>query len=252
MNTAFVIGDQKVSSPLDSCDHMEMANTPVQYVDGKPSLYCNITFSDIDVYTDGRIGSTYDLTLCHHITVGLNRTDVKVEAIFDLSDTRLIDASTDNELAQGETYSVELPYSMMLTLPNSHGEPIAPTGHSDTSLEYDQTYASGNPLKVSQLKMNNEFSIHNATGSNGLMGYSSMQYSAQSMVTHGFPGLVYGDTRSIKSDPEITVYYDSITSSDPLSMPSVMMYAAIGVIAVTIVAAIMVIKKRDRRRDGKR
>ncbi|MBI0582572.1 MAG: hypothetical protein JET69_06120 [Methanomassiliicoccales archaeon] len=250
MNTAFVIGSQKISSPLDSCDHMGMTNTPVQYIDGEPSLYCNITFSDIDVYADGRIGSTYDLTLSHHITVGLNQTDVKVEAIFDLGDARLIDTSTNSELAQGGTFSVELPYAMMLTLPNSHGEPIVPTGHSDNSLEYNQTDANGNPLQVSQLKMNNEFLIFNGTGSYGSTGYSSMQYSAQSMVTHGFPGLVYGDTRSIKSDPEITVYYDSITNNDFLSVPGILIYAVIGIVAVTIVATALVIRKRNHRRNG--
>ena len=149
MNTDFVIGGYWVSSPLNSCDRMDMTSTPVHYDSGVSSLYCNITFAGIDVYTDGTIGSRYDLTLCHHITVGLNQTDVKVEAVFDLDETRLIDPTTWVELTQGSAYAIELPYSMMLALSNSHGEPIPPTGHSDTSLEYDLTDAGGNPPKVS-------------------------------------------------------------------------------------------------------
>lgn len=246
MNTVFVVGDNRISSPLDSCDHMEMTYTPVVYDAGVPSLYCNITFAGINVYGDGSIASTYDLTLSHHITVGLNKTDVKVEAMFDLEDTKLVDPSTGSEYAQGTGYAIELPYSMMLTFPNSHGEPIPPTGHSDTSLEYDLTDASGNPLRVSQLKMNNEFSILNDTGSHGAMGYSRMQYEARSMVTHGFPGLVYGETNMVRSDPEITVYYDAIGNPVVQGLSGMLIYIVIGAVAVAGVAAVVVLRKKKR------
>lgn len=245
MNMAFVMGDQRVTSPLDSCDRMEMTHTPVVYVNGVPSLYCNITFSGIDVYADGRIESTYDLTLSHHVVVGWNQTDIKVEALFDLADTRLIDPSTGSDLAPGSSYAVELPYTMMLTLPDSHGQPIPPTGHSDTSLEYDLSDANGNPLRVSQLKMNNEFMILNGTGHHDAMGYSSMEYGDLSKVIHGFPGLVYGDTTSIKSDPEITVYYDAL-SGDPLGTLSPWMIGIIGVVAAAAVITAVILVKRKR------
>ena len=92
--------------------------------------------------------------------------------------------------------------------------------------------------------MNNEFLALNDTGSFISEGYSRMQYDSRSMVTHGFPGLVYGETRMVKSDPQIIVYYDAI--GDPLAqgLSDLPTYLIIGAVTMAGVAAFMVLRKK--------
>jgi hypothetical protein len=175
------------------------------------------------------------------------QTDIKVEAKFDLSKTKLINSNTGDEFEAGTPFAIEIPYSMMLTYSNSHGEPITPTGHTDTGMEYNLTTSSGTPITVSKLTMNNNFTVVNQTGSYASMGYSSMQYGAQSQVTHGFPSLVYRDTMTVQSDPEITVYHDRLGGS-PSSIPSdITMYMIVVAVAmVAVVGVLLVVRRRAK------
>lgn len=248
MEIKFLIGDVAIQSAMDTCDKMEMTHTPVKYEGERPSFYCNITYSNVGLQWSSPMESSFNLTLSHHIVVDWNQTHIKVEAKFDLNETKLIDPQTGNEFAAGTPFAIEIPYSMMLTLPNSHGQPIAPSGHTDTSLEYNLTTSSGSPITVSKLTMNNNFIISNQTGSYGSMAYSSMQYGPQSMVTHGFPNLVYQDTMLVQSDPEITVYHDSLGGTfGPLGSDSMMYVLVIALVAiVAIVSVIFVVRKRKK------
>lgn len=246
MQIQFLIEGKHIQSVLDSCKKIEMKHTPVQSVNGLPTMYCNITYSGVGLQQAGSVESTFDLTLSHHIIINMTQTDIKVEARFDLTNTTLVNPDTSTEYEAGTPFTIEIPYSMMLTLPNSHGEPITPSGHTDTSLEYNLTTSGGSPITVSKLKMDNNFTIFNQTGSYGSLGYSTMQYGAQSQVTHGFPGLVYKDTVSVQSDPEITIYHDSLSGSLGSILSGILMYAMMAI--VLIVAAVMIVLFVVRRR----
>jgi hypothetical protein len=180
--------------------------------------------------------------------VNWTQTDIKVEAKFDLSNTKLLNPETGTEFEAGTPFAIEIPYSMMLTLPNSHGEPISPTGHTDTSLEYDLATSSGTPITVSKLTMNNNFTVNNQTGSYSSMGYSSMQYGPRSLVTHGFPDLIYKDTVSVQSDPEITVFHDRISGASGSAPSNMIMYVVVAgaLIAAAAVGVLFVVRRRAK------
>jgi hypothetical protein len=250
MQIKFLVGDISISSTLDTSDSIGMTYTPVKYVGGLPTIYCNITYTGVDLQQSGSVRSCFDLTLSHHIEVNMTQTIIKVEARFDLSNTTLIDPFTTNEYEAGTPFAIEIPYSMMLTLPNSHGEPITPTGHTDTCLEYDLTTSSGTPITVSKLTMANNFTIYNQTGSYGSMGYSSMQYGSRSSMTHGFPNLVYKDTSAVQSDPEITIYHDSLALNAGSDLSSMTTYLMLGAV-LAIVAAISILLVVRRKAKNK-
>jgi LPXTG-motif cell wall-anchored protein len=103
---------------------------------------------------------------------------------------------------------------------------------------------------MSKLDMKNTFAIINATGSHASTGYSTMVYGPFTQVTHGFPGLTYKDTRSIRSDPEITVYYNQISvnpSSPSNNGPPDMLILIIVLGAITAVGAVFILRRKKKR-----
>ncbi|MCG7840362.1 MAG: hypothetical protein MIO87_00465 [Methanomassiliicoccales archaeon] len=103
------------------------------------------------------------------------------------------------------------------------------------------------PVTISKLNMSNAFTVFNETGSYDSVGYSSTDFGAQSRVIHGFPDLIYKDTLSMRSDPEITVFHDRVTengdqnaSTDRLPIVAI---GAVGAIAVLGVSILMVRRK---------
>jgi len=104
--------------------------------------------------------------------------------------------------------------------------------------------------------MKDSFTIYNASGAQSATGYSMMEmadpdlvgletYNPKSaMVTHGFPNLTYNDTRSIRSDPEITIYHDSIAVTD--SSADKLLWILIPVAAGIAAVGIAVLLKRRR------
>ena len=122
--------------------------------------------------------------------------------------------------------------------------PVIPTSCTNMTLEYNMTFDSGIPLTVSKL---DSFTIYNASGARDSTGYSSMElHGGQAYVTHGFPNMTYKDTQSMKSDPEITIYYDaSAEADDPLQASLWMLIPAVaGIAAVGI--AVLRYKRRAR------
>ena len=117
-------------------------------------------------------------------------------------------------------------------------------------LEYNLTLDNGAPLRMSKLNMSNAFNVFNGTGAYASMGYSSMNYAAQSHVVHGFPNLIYKDTLSMKSDPEMTVFHDRVTedqmndNNNPSGLPLWIPIMVIGAIAAVSVAIVMVKRKK--------
>ncbi len=207
VNANFIIGGQTVSSPLNTSDDFELTHTPIRYDGNVPSFYCNMSYERVHVYPGDLVDSTFDLTLCHHIVCDWNRTDIKVEAIFDLADTRFVDANGTEHQA-GEPFAAEVAYTMALGCPGVVDGPIVPTRCSNTTLEYNMTTDSGAPLTVSKMKMLDDFTVHNATGDRAATAYSWIEHHIQSLVIHGFPNLTYMDTQWMHSDPELTLFHD--------------------------------------------
>ncbi len=248
----FKIGGQEISVPLKTCQNFELTYSPIEYNGTVPSLYCNITYEGIQIYPDASKSSTVDLTLCHHIVADWNQTDIKVEALLDFSNTKFTDPSSGIELKAGEPFTAEIQYRMMV-IDNEKMVPeglIAPTGHTNGTLEYNLTLDNGSPLTMSKLNMSNAFSVFNGTGAYDSVGYSSMVEGPQTQVKHGFPDLIYKDTRSIKSDPEITVYHNRVTAnqingnSDPNLSNFLIPIAVLGAIVAVSVAIIMVKRRK--------
>jgi len=247
----FLIGNQTIRSPLSTCGGFELEYSPVRYNGTLPTFDCNITYEDIRVYQSGHPGSTFDLTLIHHIRANWNQTDDKIEALFNFSDTGFYQ-SNGTEFDGGVPFTAELVYTMALRIPGV-GEPINPTSRTNTTLKYDITY-NGAPLTISRLEMKDSFTIYNGTGSCASMGYSSMNMQGGGgEVVHGFPNLTYRDTQSMKSDPEITVVHDRVSESGnqgPAGIQWGMVVAVSAIIAVGAVSTIFFIRKRKKKMQG--
>lgn len=241
---ALIVGNETILTPLGTCEGFELEASPVIYDSAVPTVDCSVTFEGIRVYEDGPVASTFDLTLFHHFVCDWNDTDVKVDAHFDFSDTRL--CRTDGtEFGAGEPFAAEIRYTMELGDDTYATEgPITPSGHTNTTLEYNITMDNGLPLTVSELRLNDTFSIVNSSGSTDSVGYTGMElFGGRAEVTHGFPGLAYGDTISVRSDPEIIVYHDRVTADDSL-VGELLWVLVPAVAAVAVLAAIMVLRKR--------
>lgn len=119
---------------------------------------------------------------------------------------------------------------------------------TNTTLEYNMSLDNGTPLTMSKLDMDNDFTAYDSSGPRALVGYSSMRMdeSGFAHASHGFPNLTYGETMSMLSDPEITVYHDMVTEAyRPASEYLWVVIPVAGAAAVAvIVAALMVIRKR--------
>jgi hypothetical protein len=251
MYAAFKVGGEAVQAPLLNCDGFSLTYTPVRYEGGVPMFYCNITYRGIQLYPDAHPGSTVDLTLCHRIVADWERTDIKVEALFDFANTTLYQPSSGNELSVGTEFAAEIHYQMMVHKAHAMGTegPLSPASSTDGTLVYNLTLDSGAPLTMSRMQMKDQFTVTNSSASYQSTGYSSMDVSPTTHVVHGFPGLVYGDTLSLKSDPEITVFHDRVTSSNDPS-GEVPAFPLLPIVIVAAVAAIslvvLVVRKRKR------
>jgi hypothetical protein len=250
-----IIGDQEVTVPLKNCDGFEVSNTPIEYDGVIPTLECNFTYRDIRVYSD-LPGSTFDLTLLHHYRGDWNQSSIKVEALFDFSDTRFYNGT---EYGAGEPFAAEVFYTMCLTdnnleNPDFPGDnTVRPTGITGSSLAYNLTLEDGTPYTLSKLEMDERFTIYDTNGAHPAVGYSTMglcngSNSKTAMVVHGFPGLIYGETQSIQSDPEITIFHDRV-AENWLGPENLWTVVVAGVIAMTVVAgtAALLIRKRRRK-----
>lgn len=236
----FIIGDQTIDTPLNTSDDFKLTHSSVEYDDVIPTLDCNITYERVRVYQNKHEDSTFDLTFLHHYRGDWSQTDIKVEVLFDFSNTRFYQSS-GTEFNEGEPFTAEIRYIMKLTAFDVGT--IMPTGCTDTSLEYNIMLDNGSPLIVSKLKMKDSFTIYNGTGSSASTGYSTMEtHGGEALITHGFPNMAYKNTRSMKSDPEITVYHDRVSGNTSLAL-----IAAAGVIvAVAVIGAVVFMRKRKK------
>jgi len=241
----FKIGGYGIHAPLTTCSDFEVEYSPTVYDGTVPTFDCNITYEGIRVYYGGSVPvgsdvSTVDLTLLHHIRGDWNNTHIKIEAVLDFTNTVFFNPDdSNNEFGAGEPFTAEAGYMMMLANPEDFTTigPVIPSGYTNTTLEYNMTLDGGTPLTVSRLDMRDNFTIYNASGARASVGYSSMEmHGGQAYVTHGFPNLTYGDTQSMKSDPEITIYHDRVTETDSptdkplwILMPVVAGIAAVGI-----------------------
>ncbi len=254
---AIKIGNDTLITPLKNCDGFELTHSPVIYDGTIPTMECNITYKNIRAYSEAP-DSAFDLTVLNHFRGDWNQTSIKVEALLDFSDTNL------GQYNAGEPFTAEIHYIMQLTDPDLQlGPPdfntIKPSRYTDTTLEYNMTLDNGSPYTLSKLDMQDSFTIYNETGAHSAMGYSRMdspndssdsivQYNHNSrVVTHGFPNLIYKDTLSMKSDPEITVYHDRVTDqSNPVTLW--IPIAAFGaVVAIAAIGTVVFLKRRKKK-----
>ena len=261
MGLTLKIGSYGVMAPLSTCSDFGLEYSPLVYDGTVPTFDCNITYKDIRLYFGasapaGSVGSTVDLTLVHHIRGDWTNTRIKVEAILDFKNTVLFNPDdVNNEYGIGTPFTAELRYGMMLANPEDMRitGPVVPTSCTNSTLEYNMTLDNGAPLTMSKLEMKDSFTTYNATGSQSSIGYSSMEmHGAQASVTHGFPNMTYGETQSMKSDPEITVNHDRVSASDnPDNRNQTPKWGLIAVVGVAGVAAaigaVLFLRKRKNR-----
>ncbi len=246
MEMGVIVGEQGIVVSLSTSNDLEMSYTPIVYVGNTPTLWCNISFNNIRLYSNDHPGSTFDLTLSHHVIANWNETIVKVEAAFDLSDMVLFTGqNSDVEIEDGEEFAVEVHYRMGVHKANSNEGFLTPSSHSNTTLEYNLTTSTGAPLTISSMNMKNDFTISNETGSYVSTAYSHLMFENGPMAVHGFPGLVYNDTVSLKSDPEITVYHDRETDQEGLDTSIMPLVIGAAIIAAAVVLSVFIAKKKE-------
>jgi hypothetical protein len=256
MELVFKIGTYEIHAPLSTCSDFTLERSQILYDGTVPTLDCSITYEGIQVYSvdtipAGSDASTVDLTLTHHIRGDWTNTHMKIEALFDFTNTRFFNPDDSNdEYNAGEPFTAEINYGMMLANPEDFRTtgPVIPSGYTNTTLEYNMTLDSGLPLTVSRLQMRDNFTIYNESGARASTGYSFMELHSAgfAQVTHGFPNMTYKDTQSMKSDPEITIYHDRVTETDSPAEKAlwIMIPVAAGIAAVGI--AIFLTKRRAR------
>jgi hypothetical protein len=256
------IGNDTVIVPLKNCDGFQVTYSPVIYDGTIPTLECNITYKNIRIYADAP-DSTFDLTVINHIRGDWNQTSIKVETLLNFGKMNL------SQYAPGESFTAEIHYIMQLTDPGmKDGSPpdfntIKPSNYTDSNLEYNMTKDDGSPYSLSKLDMNDSYTIYNASGAYSAMGYSRIdppsnsgsivQYNPNSrVVTHGFPNLIYKDTLSMKSDPEITVYHDKVTNQSDASTLWIPLAAFGAIVAILAIGVVVVfLKKRKKKASQK-
>jgi len=255
MELVFKIGGYGIHAPLNTCSDFELNYSPIRYDGTVPTFDCNITYEGIRVYSVGSFpvvssGSTVDLILAHHIRGDWNNTHLKIEALFDFSNTRFFNPDdSNNEFNAGEPFTAEISYMMMLANPEDFRTtgPVIPSSCTNTTLEYNMTLDNGSPLTMSKLEMRDSFTIYNGSGARASVGYSFMElHGGQAYVTHGFPNLTYKDTQSIKSDPEIVVYHDRVTENDGTIQNDKPFWMLIPVIAVVAALGIAIFMKKRK------
>jgi hypothetical protein len=64
------------------------------------------------------------------------------------------------------------------------------------------------------------------------------------LAVHGFPGLVYNDTVSLKSDPEIIVYHDREADQEGLDTSIMLLVIGVVIITAAVVLAVFVAKRK--------
>jgi len=244
MEMGVIVGGQGMMVSLTTCNDLEMCYTPIVYEGNTPALWCNISFNNIRLYQNEHPESTFDLTLSHHVIADWNQTSIKVEATFDLSDTVLYNGqNSDVELDAGTEFAMEIHYRMGVHKANSNEGMLTPSSYSNTTLEYNLTTAAGAPLTISSMNMRNDFTKSNETGSYASTAYSYLTFDNGPLAVHGFPGLVYNDTVSLKSDPEITVYHDRGTDEEGLEGSIMPLIIGAVIIATVVVLAVFIAKK---------
>ncbi len=244
MEMGVIVGGQGMGVSLSTSDDLEMSYTPIVYEGNTPTLWCNISFNNIRVYNGEHPESTIDLTLSHHIIADWNRTIIKVEAELDLSDLVLFyGQNSDAEIEDGTEFAMEVRYRMGVHKANSDEGFLSPSSFSNTTLEYNLTTADGAPLTISSMNMKNDFTVTNGTGSRASIAYSYLRFDNGPLAVHGFPGLIYNDTVSLKSDPEITVYHDRESDEGGLSGQMSLIIGA-AIIATAVVLMVLIAKKK--------
>lgn len=251
------IDNQRLIIPLKSCDHFEVERSPIRYDGPIPTLDCNITYKGIRVYPDSPTDSSFDLTLIHHYRGDWNSSSIKLEALFDFNHTRFYNGT---DPLTGEPFTAEIRYTMVLTDPDTPGDgdnTVSPSRITNETLEYNLTLDNGVPYTLSKLEMKDSFTIYNHGGARTAVGYSFMKKGGNSSdfwrgygsnaagVIHGFPNLTYGDTQSIKSDPEITVFHDRVSVQPGPMTVAISIAAAVALVAIGIAIFYMRRKKRS-------
>ena len=253
MEVVFNIGEYEVSVPLRTCSDFEVEHTPVVYDGTVPTLDCSFFFEGLHIYQDGSLpaeysASTVDLTLIHRIRADWNDTSMKVEAVLDFADTRFYDPNDGHaEFETGEQFTAKIWYTMGVGRPGDP-EPVIPTSCTNSTLEYNITLDNGTPLTMSQLNMDNNFTAYDSSGPRSLVGYSSMEMGEDGVarVSHGFPNMTYGETTSMQSDPEVTVFHDTVTEAYRPFTEYLMDIIPFVAAAVAAIAVVVILWRRKR------
>ena len=266
---SFDIGGIGVSTMLSYCSDFVLNRTPIVYEGDVPTFYCNITFYGIHLYAAtprpaGSEGSTFDLTLAHHIRGDSNNTQMKIEALLNLSNTKFFDPVNGSECPAGTHFTAAINYRIYVSesLDNQSGGFLRPTSRTDKTLMFDLPQNNGAPLAVSRLDMRDNFTMHNATGDYASVGSSFMGESNDMFtpVTHSFPNLTYKDTQWMRSDPMVTVYHDRVTeenNQNPWAIGGLaaadlsLIVAICAIIAIGAIGAVFFLKKRRQKTPDK-
>lgn len=222
---------------LTNCSSFDAALGNITYVGDIPVFDFNLTFHEIAIETYGNGKSNLTFILRHIIYPDWNKTDIKIQAFFNLSNFRLILPSTHSEAAPGATFAIIIEYSMELldaTDPTAH-HGVMPSHYNDTSISYDLPTDTGTNLTVSKLEMGSTFYEWNGSHFLERATNSSLENAGGStfLARHIFPNLVYKTTILIYSDPQLTVFHDPYSLSQGL-IPSFTFLLILTSIATTI------------------
>lgn len=245
-----IVENQTLIVPLRTCEGFDVKYTPVKYDGPIPTLDVNITFERVRVYGGNHTDSSLDITLVNRFRGNWNQTDIKVEALFDFSNTKLYKWN-GTELNSSEPFTAEVQYSMVLTdqQATTGDNRLRPADYNTTSMTYNIMLDNGSPLILSKLDMREDFTIYNATGSYAAVGYSSMSTSdGNSLVVQGFPGLKYNDTISMQSDPEIVYFHDRVGGIQ--SNQTVLIVVMVAIVAVAAIGTLIFMRKRNAQKKG--
>jgi len=223
-------------------------NYPENYY---PNFWFNITYEDIQVPTYGNPSSNFTLKMNCLFLIDINKTMIKLETIFNLTNFKYYFSSNHTEPATGTPFSMSLDYNIM-----AFDRSIDPEDSSKwifiSPYTYNTSYISYNletkeyPITTLYIEENFKdirdtiMEIGNCSSSIGPHPYIPNTLVA----SHSFDGLSYGNTTLIISDPTFTLFYD------PYSNLKWIIIIGVSIGAVVVISLIIIHLKKKKKKNS--
>lgn len=233
---------------LDASNFYASLDEIIYQEDYYPTFSFNVTFEDINVPTYGQGFSNFSIHMNCKFIIDVNKTTVKLETMFNLTNFRYFSPSTYVEPAVDTPYSISLYYDILAFNRTDPEDSQTWTFLSPTYNQQNISYNLGSEeYEISSLYIEDTFldvrgsTIEQGTATSTIDGHPSIPYALQ--ACHTFSNLAYKNTIYIISDPTI------ILNFDPNSILNLILIIS-GSISAVVVITIMIIYLKKKKKQN--